>query len=77
LDLKLLNSKCIYIIFKNSVPLQRKYNALMFRTDRVMLNGEIIAVDRDSLMKEINKLPGQKIYFLLLKHVVHIVTTVL
>ena len=49
----------------------------MFRTDRVMLNGEIIAVDRDSLMKEINKLPGQKIYFLLLKHVVHIVTTVL
>ena len=42
-----------------------------------MLIGEIIAVDRDSLVKQRNTLPGQNIYFLLLKHVVHRVTTVL
>ena len=38
----------------------------MFRTNRLVLNGEIIAVDRDSLMKQRNALPGQNIYFLLL-----------
>ena len=42
-----------------------------------MQNGEIIVVDCDSLMKLINTLPGQNIYFLLLKYVVHTVTIVL
>jgi hypothetical protein len=39
----------------------------MFRTNRVMLNGEIIAVDLDSLMKQLNTLPCQNIHFFIVK----------